>query len=153
MCVCLSVRLWGTFLYSLLVEPVYLSVSINAEGTCNKRPIHVCFQKMLPLFCYPVAIDPRFRAIFLVFRAILHYNFYECRTQICHILAFPKDKITTWRKVWKIPTKHFLSSPRSDEAHHEGVRRRLLYIHEEMKIYCNRTIVFSDTSIERYCEN
>jgi len=32
-------------------------------------------------------------------------------------------------------------SPRSDEAHQEGVRRRLLYIHEEMTIYCNSPIV------------
>jgi len=29
-------------------------------------------------------------------------------------------------------------SPRSDEAHKEGVRRRLLYIHAKMKIYNNR---------------
>jgi len=44
-------------------------------------------------------------------------------------------------------------SLRSDEAHQEGVRRRLLYIHEEMKIYCNRTIVSIDTSIEMYFKN
>jgi len=43
--------------------------------------------------------------------------------------------------------------PRNDETHQEGVRRRLLYIHEEMKIYCNRPIVLSDTSIKRYCKN
>jgi len=44
-------------------------------------------------------------------------------------------------------------SPSGNEAHQEGVRKRLLYIHEEMKIYCNHPIVSSDTSIERYCKN
>jgi len=45
-------------------------------------------------------------------------------------------------------------SPRSYEAHQEGVRRRLLvYIHEEMKTYSYRPIVTSDTLIERYCNN
>jgi len=44
-------------------------------------------------------------------------------------------------------------SSRSDEAHQKGERRRILYMHEEMKIYCNRTIVSNDTSIERYCKN
>jgi len=39
-------------------------------------------------------------------------------------------------------------SPRSDEAHQESVRRHLLYIHEDMKIDCDRPIVTSDTSIE-----
>jgi len=28
--------------------------------------------------------------------------------------------------------------PRSDETHQYGLRRRLSYIHEEMKIYCER---------------
>jgi len=36
-------------------------------------------------------------------------------------------------------------SPRKDEPHQEGVRRRLLYIHEEIKIYCNLPMVSSDT--------
>jgi len=45
------------------------------------------------------------------------------------------------------------SSPRSDEAHQESVLRRLLYIHEEMKICCDRPIVASDTSIEGYRKN
>jgi len=65
-------------------------------------------------------------------------------------------------------------SPRNDEAHQESVRWRLLllraavhvvtkrtrrvcecdyYIHEEMKIYCNRPILSTDTSIERYWSN
>jgi len=46
-----------------------------------------------------------------------------------------------------------LWTARSDEAHQEGVRRRLLYIHEGMKIYCYRSIVSIDASIEKYCKN
>jgi len=36
-------------------------------------------------------------------------------------------------------------SRRSDEGHQESERRRLLYIQEEMKIYCDRPIVTSNT--------
>jgi len=43
-------------------------------------------------------------------------------------------------------------SPRIDDAHQEGVRRRLLYIHEEIKM-SNSPIVSSVTLIERYCKN
>jgi len=45
-----------------------------------------------------------------------------------------------------------VDSPHNVEAHHESLRRRLLYIHEEMKIYCDRSIVTSDTSIEKLKE-
>jgi len=45
------------------------------------------------------------------------------------------------------------SSPRSDEAHQEGVRRRLLYLHELMTIYPNQPILSSNTSFEKYCKN
>jgi len=41
-------------------------------------------------------------------------------------------------------------SPRSNEAHQECVQGRLLYIYEEMKIYCDRPIVTNDTPIEMY---
>jgi len=46
-------------------------------------------------------------------------------------------------------------SPRSDEAHQEGVRGRLLvlYIHEELKICCDDPIVTSDKLIEKYRKN
>jgi len=37
-------------------------------------------------------------------------------------------------------------SPRSRTAHQDSVRRRLLYVHEEMKTYCDRPIVTKDTS-------
>jgi len=40
--------------------------------------------------------------------------------------------------------------PRSDETHQENVRRRLSYIHEEMKIYCDCLIVSSYKLIKRY---
>jgi len=41
--------------------------------------------------------------------------------------------------------------PLNDEAHQEG--DYYVYIHEEIKIYSNRAIGTSDTSIARYCNN
>jgi len=51
----------------------------------------------------------------------------------------------------EIILKHFI--PRSDDAHQESVRRRLLYIHEEIKIYCDGLIVTSYIAIETYSKN